>query len=272
LDFKNPTLTIVGMKPPKKPVVQDPVRQLIAKVIDDNNLDMKALSKQLGRNDAYLFQFLKQGVPRKLDEDDRRSLAVLLGVDEDLLRLSGKPQLSTENSSNTAGLRKRTSGPVESSSRLEANVGTRGPAPDLGDWPRDLPVRGTALCGDQDRGDFRFNGEVVDRIRRPPRLSGVKDAFVVYLTGDSMEPRYKPGEPAYIHPGQPPRVGDEVLVELHPERDGEAGAAMVKILVARTATKLRLSQYNPPNTRIELDIRRVKNVYRVVPHGELLNS
>ncbi len=151
------------------------------------------------------------------------------------------------------------------------NTGRRATAPTFGDLTRDLPVRGVAIGGEHGRGDFRFNGEVVDHLRRPPRLGGAKDAFVIYLTGDSMFPRFKEGAPVYIHPGQPPRVGDDVLVELHPEREGEAGAAMVKILVARTSTKLKLAQYNPATTKIELDMRKVKNVFRVVPYEELLN-
>lgn len=151
------------------------------------------------------------------------------------------------------------------------NVGERRtPAPHVGGGPRDLEVRGTAIGGDHGKGDFRFNGDIVDYVRRPSRLEGVKDAFVIYLQGSSMEPRYKAGDKLYIHPGQPPRVGDDVLVELHPERDGEPGGAMVKELVARTPTKLRLKQHKPPNDRIEVDLKKVKNVYRVVPYSELL--
>lgn len=152
------------------------------------------------------------------------------------------------------------------------NVGERrSPAPNMGGGPRNLEVRGTAASGDHGRYDFRFNGEIVDYVRRPPRLEGVKSAFVIYLQGDSMVPRYKAGEAVYIHPGQPPRPGDDVLVELHPERDGEPGGAMVKQLVARTPSKLRLKQHNPPNDRIEVDLKKVKNLYRVVPYSELLD-
>ena len=40
----------------------------------------------LGRNDAYLQQFLQRGSPRRLPEEIRHQLAGLLGVDEQLLR------------------------------------------------------------------------------------------------------------------------------------------------------------------------------------------
>jgi hypothetical protein len=44
-----------------------------------------AISKLLGRNPAYIQQFVKRGSPRKLDENDRHLLARYFGVDESVL-------------------------------------------------------------------------------------------------------------------------------------------------------------------------------------------
>lgn len=44
--------------------------------------DYLSISRMLGRNAAYMQQFIKRGVPRKLKEDDRRTLATYFGVDE----------------------------------------------------------------------------------------------------------------------------------------------------------------------------------------------
>lgn len=151
-----------------------------------------------------------------------------------------------------------------------SNVGRRTPAPEFGGGLRDLPVKGTAVGGDHDKGVFLFNGEVVDHVNRPARLARARDAFVIHLIGDSMMPRFRDGARLYIHPGQPARIGDDVLVELHAAGDGEAGAAMVKELVARTTSKLKLKQWNPERI-IELDLRKVKHIYRVVPYDELLD-
>ena len=52
---------------------------------------LRRLSRALGRNDAYLQQFLQRGSPRRLPEDVRYQLAGLLGVDEQLLRDGGRP-------------------------------------------------------------------------------------------------------------------------------------------------------------------------------------
>ncbi|MBN8808506.1 MAG: S24 family peptidase [Sphingomonas sp.] len=44
----------------------------------------------VGRNEAYLQQFVKRGTPRRLDEDARRLLAAFFGVDDSIL--GGEPR------------------------------------------------------------------------------------------------------------------------------------------------------------------------------------
>jgi phage repressor protein C with HTH and peptisase S24 domain len=61
------------------------VREALQKLIDDRNEDYASLSRLLGRNAAYMQQFIKRGVPRRLAEDDRRLLARYFGVSEELL-------------------------------------------------------------------------------------------------------------------------------------------------------------------------------------------
>ncbi len=60
----------------------DPVRTRIRKLISDNGLDMKSLSLALGKNHAYLQQYLERGIPKELNERSRMLLAEQLGVDE----------------------------------------------------------------------------------------------------------------------------------------------------------------------------------------------
>lgn len=57
-------------------------RQFLAKLIADRGENYGALSRLLGRNAAYIQQFIKRGSPRKLDEEDRKLLARYFGVDE----------------------------------------------------------------------------------------------------------------------------------------------------------------------------------------------
>ncbi len=60
----------------------DPVRTRIRQLISDNGLDMKGLSLALGKNHAYLQQYLERGIPKELNERSRMLLAEQLGVDE----------------------------------------------------------------------------------------------------------------------------------------------------------------------------------------------
>lgn len=55
------------------------------RLIRERGENYGAISRLLGRNSAYIQQFVKRGTPRKLDEADRRKLARYFGVDERLL-------------------------------------------------------------------------------------------------------------------------------------------------------------------------------------------
>lgn len=58
------------------------VRRRLDQLIRNGPDDYASVSRLLGRNAAYIQQFIKRGVPRKLDGDDRRTLARHFGVDE----------------------------------------------------------------------------------------------------------------------------------------------------------------------------------------------
>lgn len=153
----------------------------------------------------------------------------------------------------------------------KSNVTAITEAPDVTAWPRDLPVYGTAIGGQEDDADFEFNqGNIIDHVRRPPRLAGVRDAFAIILIGDSMAPQFMPGAPMLIHPTYPPKNGDVVLVELRPAIEGGGHPGLVKRLVTRSDAKVRLAQHNPPRDDIHIPTKRILRVYRVIPYEEIL--
>lgn len=57
-------------------------RAELERLIVERREDYAGLSRLLGRNPAYIQQFIKRGVPRRLAEDDRRKLARYFNVDE----------------------------------------------------------------------------------------------------------------------------------------------------------------------------------------------
>jgi hypothetical protein len=57
-------------------------RAVLEALIRDRREDYASLSRLIGRNPTYVQQYIKRGVPRKLDEADRRILARYFGTEE----------------------------------------------------------------------------------------------------------------------------------------------------------------------------------------------
>ena len=214
----------------------DPVRQLIRTTLAERQLNMSSVSKKLGKNHAYLHQFLDRGIPAQLPELVREQLSAILQIPEEKL----KP----------TGVLTRGSPPFRTMPPL---AGDR------------IRVLGAGQGGSE--GFFPWNGDVVDYVTRPPHLAGATNAYAVYVVGSSMEPRYYAGELVYIHPGKPVTTGAFVLVQVKPESEGETPRAFMKRLVRRTATKVTFEQFNPPK---ELDIKAsdIQSMHRIVGSAE----
>ena len=59
-------------------------RAALQKLIEERGEDYSGLSRLLGRNAAYVQQYIKRGSPKRLAEEDRRKLARYFDVDEAL--------------------------------------------------------------------------------------------------------------------------------------------------------------------------------------------
>jgi phage repressor protein C with HTH and peptisase S24 domain len=70
-------------------------RAALERLITERKEDYAGLSRLIGKNAAYIQQFIRRGVPRRLSEADRRTLAKYFGVDEQLL---GGPATKVETS------------------------------------------------------------------------------------------------------------------------------------------------------------------------------
>ena len=81
----------------------DPVRKRIRQLIGEKHLDLKSLSLALGKNHAYLQQYLERGIPKELNERSRMLLAEQLEVDEAEL---GAPRPARQGKS-TPGLQEQ---------------------------------------------------------------------------------------------------------------------------------------------------------------------
>ena len=68
-------------------------RAALERLIEEQGADFAGLSRLLGRNPAYIQQYIKRGSPRRLAEEDRRLLARYFGVREEVI---GGPAASPE--------------------------------------------------------------------------------------------------------------------------------------------------------------------------------
>lgn len=145
----------------------DGVRETLEQLIRDRGDDYASLSRLLGRNAAYVQQFIHRGVPKKLDEDDRRTLAEYFGVAETLL---GGPNLAPAHGA--------------TSSKSRDNVIT---------VPR-LAVGASAGPGalgaeDAPLGQIGFETRWLRQMSRDP-----KALSVIQVSGDSMSPTLIDGD------------------------------------------------------------------------------
>lgn len=60
-------------------------RQVLDRLCAERGENLAALSRMIGRNDAYMQQYLRKGTPRQLGERERRTLARYFKVPESLL-------------------------------------------------------------------------------------------------------------------------------------------------------------------------------------------
>lgn len=181
-------------------------RATLARLIGERGEDYAGLSRLIGRNAAYIQQFIKRGTPRRLAEADRRILARYFGVDEALL---GAPEAEP-----TRGLR-----PVP---RLDV----------------DAAAGAGAFDGDESGGGhIAFDPVWLRRVARgaPDQLS------IIRVAGDSMVPTLADGDDILVDRGDAAaRLRDGIYV-LRIE-----GALVVKRLALNPAARtLSIRSDNP---------------------------
>lgn len=145
---------------------------------------------------------------------------------------------------------------------------------------KDLPVLGTAEGADE---AVDGNGHphmiesmlltITDAIEyrvRPPALKHRKDVYCLYITGQSMNPRYEAGELVYVDAHRPAAIGDYVIVQMRGEGDNEDNVirVMVKRLVKRGPEFFEFEQFNPPLT-FRYPKKMVMRLHRIMRTEEL---
>src|SRR3954452_16184862 len=69
----------------KGPLMLSDPRLVLERLCAERGEDFAGLSRMLGRNSAYIQQFVRRGVPKRLKEEERRKLARYFSISETLL-------------------------------------------------------------------------------------------------------------------------------------------------------------------------------------------
>jgi phage repressor protein C with HTH and peptisase S24 domain len=77
----------------------DDPRAILDRLVTERGEEYSRLSRLIGRNPAYIQQFIKRGSPRRLSESDRATLAAYFRIDEALL---GGPERAAPSTGITA--------------------------------------------------------------------------------------------------------------------------------------------------------------------------
>jgi phage repressor protein C with HTH and peptisase S24 domain len=141
----------------------DDVRTSLDALIRDSGEDYSSISRLLGRNAAYIQQFIRRGTPRRLAEEDRRKLAAYFRVPEERL---GGPAAAARAVSPT---------PLVAIPRIEIGA-SAGPGGMAEIEEHGLPMGFDAAL-------LRDLG-----VRRSASLS------IIRVAGDSMEPTLRDGD------------------------------------------------------------------------------
>lgn len=202
-------------------------RQRLIELARERGASLAGLSQLIGRNPTYLQQFVRKGSPRKLEEEDRRTLAEFFGVAESEL---GAP----------------------------ADKSYAGPLVDWVEVPRlslDASAGPGALGAQEIPFDaFRFS----PRWLREMGLEGA-DLTAIRVEGDSMEPDLRSGDEIFVDRNKRGHEG------IHVVRIGDA--LHVKQLQVSAPGRIALISLNKAYAPIDLARDEVEVIGRVVWKG-----
>ena len=150
---------------------QDP-RTALDRLLTERGVDYTRISQVIGRNPAYIQQYIKRGSPRRLAEDDRARIAAYLGVPEAML-----------------------GGPVQ---RVASPARVRGPGMIL--VPK-LAIgasagAGASVDGEAVEGEVAFDPKWLRDLGADPRALSI-----IRVEGDSMAPTLDDGDDILVDSG-----------------------------------------------------------------------
>lgn len=124
--------------------------------------------------------------------------------------------------------------------------------------PDTIPILGHAN-GSNDAVMLNTDSEI-GRALRHPNQQGMKGAFALYACGESMTPRYMPGELVYAASKKPPIRGQDCIIELN------NGEGYLKQFDKIESDEVLCKQLNPAKTW-KRQLSDVKAIHAIVGRG-----
>jgi len=220
------------------------VRETLDRLIAARGVSYSGLSEMLGKNPAYIQQFIKRGTPRRLDERDRRLLAQFFGVAETTLGAPGGEDGGSADRSEAAGRRGRGGSRLRRIPRLA--IGASAGAGALTEDERPM-------------AEIAFDEDWLRQLG-----AGSAPVTMIRVEGDSMAPALSDGDDILVamRDGGPMRPRDGIYVLRMDD------ALIVKRLAFRPDGRLSVTSDNPLYPSYpDLDPDSVQIVGRVIWAG-----
>ena len=251
----------------------DQVMERIERKLDQHGMtDREASLKAVGKPDMIRDMKRRRGLPTS---ERLARLASLLGTTTDWLLHGGLegPILDRSALNRDGTLAAHPRGASAAASDVRA--AWTSPEPH-----RPVPLVRSAFGGeweaDVEMTELRLS-DVLDHLSWPTSPAMDPGCYALEIVGESMAPRFDPGERAFVSPLSPVRIGDDVLVQLRAQSAdeqavdaasggrgprNEATLALIKRLKRWTPEFVELSQFNPAKT-FRVAAERVAAVHRV---------
>ncbi len=236
---------------------EDQARKNLMALLSSTSTPKKALSLNVGRGPTYIFDYLSKRNPGFLPENNRKAIAAYFGIDDVFLSMDALPldisNIPQQDQINNVAL-VRSSTPPDLLQIISDN----------------LPVFELIESGE---GDF-LNVASKHMTKRPLKWANNTEVYAIIVSGESMIPRYFPGEIAYIDPGINNLSNRDVVIYFG-NREGDNGVCriLLKQYVKKTPKNYVLASYNPDYERhIEIPIEQVKQIHAVTSAHEILSN
>ena len=230
-------------------MILDPIRMRVLELIELRSTNLKKVSAALGKNAAYMHQYLYKRTPKILPEDVREALASHLGVESIELRHMQVPvrrqQGDPEQEKPDAPRRRRRSA-IEGFSKIS-----------------EIDVRASAGPGaihdglEESKETWIFS----DAIVRHEFRARAQDLNIITIDGDSIEPVLSSGDRILIDTSQRVCVPPGIFVIW----DGMGIVAKrVEHVPLSDPSKIVIKSINPQYETYERDAEEVNIIGRVI--------